>query len=342
MSAKLLCRVAACATLSVLTSAPWALPSQYHLDDIGPETEGTDVNLSGQVSGIDPTSGLNQAFRWSGGTLVDLANPYESAYAYGINNAGAVVGNIGDAHFMHAALWRSPDVVEDVGAGLTSHSSSANAINDLGDCTISAIQDDLRWHAYYVPGCVAANAVDIRSLGAGATTPSGLNANGQITGGSNLPGGRGRRAFLYTDGHMKNLGLLSGDSSSEGRGLNGPGHVVGHSVDSRRHRMAFFHDGTKMRKLGTLGGAQSDAYEVNYFDVVVGTAQTASGIWHPFVFDKGTAGTTMRDLQTMLDASGAGWSLSKATAINNNGQIVVHGTRAGDIGERSALLTPVP
>ena len=177
---------------------------------------------------------------------------------------------------------------------------------------------------------------------AGGTSTTDLDLDGRITGVSGHHGESGARAYLYTDGHMKNLGVLPGDVWSGGRGLNGKGHVVGASVDDRHHFSVFFYNGTKMKRLGTLGGAQAYAWAVNYSDVVVGTAQTAARVWHPFVIDKGSAGTTMRYLQTMLDSSGAsGWSLSGAIDINNAGQILVVGSKTGDDRERSALLTPV-
>ena len=48
----------------------------------------------------------------------------------------------------------------------------------------------------------------------------------------------------------------------------------------------------------------------------------------------------MRDLNTLLDPSGDGWSLLEATRVNNAGQILVTGTHGGVYA--AALLTPVP
>ena len=44
-------------------------------------------------------------------------------------------------------------------------------------------------------------------------------------------------------------------------------------------------------------------------------------------------------LETLIPP-GAGWDLRRALAINNGGQIVALGFRAGHAGERAALLTP--
>ena len=48
----------------------------------------------------------------------------------------------------------------------------------------------------------------------------------------------------------------------------------------------------------------------------------------------------MHDLNNLLDASGNGVTITHATAINNQGWIVGHGS--GPDGEASFLLTPVP
>ena len=48
----------------------------------------------------------------------------------------------------------------------------------------------------------------------------------------------------------------------------------------------------------------------------------------------------MLDLNDLLDASGAGWTLTGAQGINNSGQILVHGRFDGR--PTGALLTPVP
>jgi hypothetical protein len=48
----------------------------------------------------------------------------------------------------------------------------------------------------------------------------------------------------------------------------------------------------------------------------------------------------MTDLNTVLDASGAGWTLNYAAAIDDSGQIVGYGTIGGNM--HAFLLNPVP
>ena len=95
-----------------------------------------------------------------------------------------------------------------------------------------------------------------------------------------------------------------------------------------------------LRAIGTLGGLQSIPNGVNARDVIVGIAQDQETFWHPFVLDMGTAGSGMANLNTMLDESGAGWTLINPLAINDAGQIVATGVITGDNVVRSAILTP--
>jgi uncharacterized membrane protein len=115
---------------------------------------------------------------------------------------------------------------------------------------------------------------------------------------------------------------------------------VGFCSTSKPVRSGFFYDGTRMIKLGTLGGKQTEPFAINNADVIVGKSQTAAGVFHPFVLDRAAAHHPLLDLQTMLDSSGTGWALTEAIAINDAGQILAHGTLAGIKGH-TALLTPV-
>jgi hypothetical protein len=50
----------------------------------------------------------------------------------------------------------------------------------------------------------------------------------------------------------------------------------------------------------------------------------------------------MRDLNDLVDASAAGWTLTEAWAINNAGQIAGFGQHGGELTRVPFLLTPVP
>src|SRR5688500_12565433 len=67
---------------------------------------------------------------------------------------------------------------------------------------------------------------DLGTLGGGSAQANDLNEGGQITGYATDSSSRSR-AFLWDDGHMRDLGTLAGGTTSIGLGINGLGHVVG-------------------------------------------------------------------------------------------------------------------
>jgi len=88
--------------------------------------------------------------------------------------------------------------------------------------------------------------------------------------------------------------------------------------------------------LGTLGGSYSIASGLNDNGQVVGLFDTGGGLFHALLY----SGGGMVDLNTLIPAN-SGWTLTDATAINNNGEIVGEGTNPS--GQTDAfLLTPVP
>jgi uncharacterized membrane protein len=101
---------------------------------------------------------------------------------------------------------------------------------------------------------------------------------------------------------------------------------------------AFHYFGGVMHDLGTLGGHYSYAIGINNSNVIVGGSfiDAADNIYHAFVSD----GNTLVDLNSQLDASGVGWVLGEARAINDSGQIV--GVGQFDSANHAFLLNPYP
>jgi probable HAF family extracellular repeat protein len=79
-----------------------------------------------------------------------------------------------------------------------------------------------------------------------------------------------------------------------------------------------------MQDLGTLGGSESLALDLNDSGVVVGWANTLAGTKHAFIYRNGA----MADLNDAI-APGSGWVLEEAVAINGVGKIAGNGTYQG-------------
>jgi probable HAF family extracellular repeat protein len=91
-----------------------------------------------------------------------------------------------------------------------------------------------------------------------------------------------------------------------------------------------------MLDLGTLGGNESAAFDVNDNGWIVGKSKTLTGDWAGFVYKD----SVMYDLNTWLGPSLLdGWTISEAVAINENGQIAANGTKNGS---SSALFITIP
>jgi probable HAF family extracellular repeat protein len=133
---------------------------------------------------------------------------------------------------------------------------------------------------------------------------------------------------------------------SEGYAINASGQVAGYSytasysITNGGSYHAFVTDATTqvLTDLGTLGGAASEASAINASGQVVGWSNTASGTQDGFLYTNGQ----MLDLNSLLDASdAAAYTISGATAINDNGQIVANGTSIATGQIVALLLNPV-
>jgi probable HAF family extracellular repeat protein len=323
--------------------AAWALPAQYHVTPLGERVVGEHFNAAGQVAVIDETAGKG-SFRpalWSGGVLTPLQDPDRKGSAFDVNDAGVAVGEVSGKGFTHAALWTAAHQLVDLGNLFDSDISHTLGINASGDCAMTAVVNDggnVGQRAFFARGCT--NPQNIGQFGGNFAFVSAINASGQLAGWSQLSiSSPDQRAYLWTDGTLRNLGTCTGTVSSGALGLNAGGHAVGFCSDAAQKFSGFYFDGTQMIRIGTLGGAQSEAFAINDADVIVGRSQTAAGVFHAFVLDRGAVPHQLHDLQAMLDASGAGWVFDKAIDINASGQILAHGTFQG-LKNQYAVLTP--
>jgi len=303
------------------------------------------INDAGQVIGSSATAtGDEQAFLWEEGSMTLITLGGTTSIAFAINAAGQVVGTstiAGGNAYGHAFLWENGSIT-DLGT-LGGALSDCRILGHSGGCSIAQDINDAGQVMGYsstpqgsIHGFLWQNGVttDLGILGAfGSSFPFDINGVGQIVGWSTASSLDANHPFLWDGGVMTDLGTLGGDFSVA-VAINDVGQIGGWSrvggAPSVRH--AVYWEGGVMTDLGTLGGGTSLVNDINERGQVVGSAQTAAGEGHAFLWQASptAAVAVMDDLGTL------GGTLSGAQAINDVGQIV--GWARTEAGELHATL----
>ncbi|MHC4845324.1 MAG: hypothetical protein ACYTCU_04085 [Planctomycetota bacterium] len=166
--------------------------------------------------------------------------------------------------------------------------------------------------------------VDLGTLGGPASVANGLNDSRQVVGWSHVTGctvgGQPcRRAFLWENGVMTDLGVLAGDEGSVAYAINASGLVVGSSerdvVASSGTFAGFSWQGGPMVALPDLGSSGSTfAQDVNDAGVIAGSVRDAGTL-------RDTAVTWSGGVLSNVGSSEP-HSYSRARGINEAGALV--------------------
>jgi probable HAF family extracellular repeat protein len=287
----------------------------------GSSSTGYAVNNSGVVAGWGlNSSGGQQAFVSNTGGLTGLPlGSGTESYAYGINDAGTVVGNTYINGQSTATIWSS------TGATVLGANTYATAINSSGEVTGSNGQ------AFVV---VDGQVQSLATLsGVEWSAAYGINSAGEVVGDGELANGTFRGLVWSSGGSAMLLGTLGG-ASSQATDVNDSGEVVGFASLASGYQNAFSMTGGVMTDLGTLGGS-SYAYGINDSGEIVGYSYLTDGAQDAFLYYDGS----MLDLNSLLPAN-AGWVLEEALGINNAGQITGMGLYDGQ--QTAFLMTDPP
>jgi probable HAF family extracellular repeat protein len=253
------------------------------------------------VGFADPT--LVHAFAWHAGKLKDLgALPGNNSSAvFQVNGNGVGVGMSETAVTDPYTGWPSDNAVMfkdgrviDLGTLPGGYESQAIAINNRGQVAGFAQNGVVDPFSILGWGTETRAFIwqngrmqDLGTLGGPDADMAEMNARGQIAGDSytnNTPNSTGvgglcppsgvptTDPYLWTDGHMRDLGTLGGTASLT-NWLNDRGEVVGQDyLAGNQACHPFLWDGRRLRDLGTFGGDQGDANYINDAGVVVGWA----------------------------------------------------------------------
>ncbi len=300
-------------TLVALAGGISPVRAQYIACDLGPG-RACDINNAGTVVGFSGTPQVGyplvgQVFSYSGGQMTDLGF---SGVPYAINNVGTIVGSHSiDASFNTRAFSYSSGRLTDLSLTMTL-TAEAHGINDSG--TI------VGWGQYQsgtVPQFFSCTAGVATYLGPGQAY--GINSAGTIVGETAYS-----RAFSYSNGQLKSLGVLPGASESVAFAINDAGTIVGDSTALLSSHVAFSYSNGQMTSLGM---SSSTAFDIDSVGTIVGTSGE-----HAFVY----SGGQITDLAPYLATVGLTGN-SYAQAINDRGDIV---GQAG--GHAFLLVAPEP
>lgn len=177
--------------------------------------------------------------------------------------------------------------------------------------------------------------VDLPLKNAWTSTAVSINNAGQVAG--TLDEGKGPRAYRFFEGDLRYVADLGG-GSSEARGMNEQGHVVGRALTASGQWMGFV-SLPEQQKVVTLkplyGLPNSQANAINEAGWVVGSSyDTKSGKSYGFIY---TPSKGVVDLNTWVDP-GAKLEVLEGLSLNDEGHVLVRARRDGIEGHY--LLAP--
>jgi probable HAF family extracellular repeat protein len=210
-----------------------------------------------------------------------------SSQAFAVNARGVVVGSSTVDEVLHAFMWSEDTGMTDLGT-LEGTQTTPTLISERGVIAGVGIVDPNNGPTRAFARTHANGFVRL-SLGGSNSSPTAVNAKGDVVGFSDTASGT-VHAFLWTarDGVVHDLLTFDGGDFSAANAINDDDVVVGESATMSGIRHAFMwtrHAG--MLDLGTLGFTSS-AQGVNDSGVIVGSSQTTSLEFHAFVWTRRT------------------------------------------------------
>lgn len=189
----------------------YTLSSQGVFTDLGADTVAVGVNDAGVAVGY---KGMHAAYWPPAGNPVDLgAIDGRASYANAINSRGVIVGASSVALPLiggvviptHAARWRAPDVIDDLGT-LGGNESDAAGISENGLIVgSSSLPGDQHWHGFFIGG--DGRMVDI-GVPRGMTDSRLTGVSSQGTAIGEAFDGTSMSGIVYREGRLYRLGEL--------------------------------------------------------------------------------------------------------------------------------------
>lgn len=293
------------------------------------------INDLGQVVGQTSLG----ATLWNGTTATVLAGG-PGSYASAINNAGLIVG--GSNSYNSGPVYGSGKPVEWTGTaqaplqvGLGGN-GWAYGINQSGQVVGNANGNAATWSSDNIPTGLPVSVLAYRISG------TGINNAGQAAG--YVDSGSSYYAVSWSGANGSKGTLLPslGGSFSQADAINNKGAIVGQSTNTAGALYATEWNGGSATELQSLGGQRSYAYGINDAGVIVGSSTNTAGQVFATLWN-GTSAVNLNNYLTPAEKQ-AGWVLTEATGINQNGWIIgdAVNTRSGSSDAFELRVSPVP
>ena len=203
------------------------------------------------------------------------------------------------------------------------------AINNQGQVTGTSGMSAVDESAFlYDPKSNKGTLEDLARNYGGISHGFGINEAGDVVGDATMGTSESSHAALFKGGKIVDLGILKGMVFSQANGINASGMVAGFCAgkpDENVNRAFLWTPAMGMIDIGTLGGPQAQAFGINAFGLITGTAQISESsrdeIFHAFICNPFSKG-----IRNMIDLGTLGGNESVGMAINLNGHVVGYST----------------
>ena len=223
----------------------------------------------------------------------------EDSYAVAVSETGQVVGNYLTANgAQHIFRW-SEGVLEHL-----VDSAQATDINESGEVT-GWLFTNTGTEAF-----IYTDQVYLFDLPEGSSRAYALDSEGRVVG---RYSGETEQAFLDEDGSPL---LLAPDLDAYAIGMNDAGQILIKELRPEGFHTLLAQTDGSLVDLGTLGGASTQATDMNESGQVVGWSQTNDGRYQAFLWENG-AMTALAEPE---------WTYSSAVAVNDSGHILIKAT----------------
>jgi probable HAF family extracellular repeat protein len=262
-------------------------------------------------------------------TLDDPLQTDFMTQANGINNAGQIVGQYHNSSGYHGFLY-SAGTYTPIDDPLATISTVAYDINDAGE--IVGFYASNATHGFLYDPTKSVNPFTTLDFpGANTTTPTKINASGQVVGLIFDSVGSGEHGFLYRDHLFSAIDAPQATTGTAVGGINASGQIVGSYHTATETNGFLFNPSTgSYTPLIDPVARFTFAEDINDAGQIVGSFREANGHEHGFLYSGGT--------YTTFDVPNS--TLTHAFGINNAGQIVGRYTNAS--GQHGFLLTITP